>query len=99
MLINWYDDGNHYIGKHSDDEKQIVPGSNIYSFSFGSSNRIFRIRDKYNKLRPFIDLEMPHGTLIIMGGDMQKGYTHEVPKSKKVKDRRINVTFRRFITQ
>lgn len=100
MLINWYDNGDHYIGKHSDDEKQIVPGSSIYSFSLGSDDRIFRIRAKHEStpgIKCYIDLEMPHGTLIIMGGEMQKHYTHEVPKSKKIKDRRINVTFRRFI--
>ena len=24
MLINWYEDGNHYIGPHSDNESQLV---------------------------------------------------------------------------
>ena len=102
MLMNWYETGSHYIGKHSDNERLIIPQSNIYSFSFGAE-RVFRIRGKKHtsvgdKPQLRLDLAMPHGTLIVMGGDMQKHFTHEVPKSTKVKERRINITFRRFIS-
>ncbi len=92
-LINWYSDGNHYIGKHSDDESQIIPQSEIVSFSLGAT-RPFRIRRKGKK--GFTDIPMPNGTVIIMGGTMQTFYTHEVPKSKKIKDPRINITLRYF---
>lgn len=97
-LVNYYMDGNHYIGKHSDDERQMARGSSVFSASFGQS-RIFRIRNK--KTRKIVqDIEMSHGTYIVMCGDMQKEFTHEVPKvmgekGKKMKTR-INVTFRSF---
>lgn len=97
LLVNWYDvTAGHYIGKHSDSEKQLVEGAPIYSFSFGTQ-RTFRVRHKYKKDEK-IDLLMPDNSLVVMAGDMQKFYTHEVPVSKKyVGDgRRINITTRLF---
>ena len=29
VLVNWYANGHHYIGSHSDDERQLVPDSPI----------------------------------------------------------------------
>ena len=34
-LVNFYVNGNHYIGAHSDSETDLVAGSPIYSFSYG----------------------------------------------------------------
>ena len=45
VLLNFYMDGNHYIGRHSDDERQLVSGSSIFSASVGET-RTFRIRNK-----------------------------------------------------
>jgi len=97
LLINWYQDGNHYIGKHSDNEKQLVPNSPIYSFSFGQ-NRDFRIISKDNSLKP-IKINLPSNSLIIMGGEMQTHFYHEVPKRalSNCPNRRINITFRLFL--
>jgi alkylated DNA repair dioxygenase AlkB len=93
MLINWYLDGNEYISPHSDDEKQLVENSTIYSFSFGST-RDFVITSKKSNFRQVIPLE--HNTLILMGGEMQKYYKHAVPKRLKVKEPRINITLRLY---
>ena len=45
VLVNWYDDGNSYIGKHSDDERELIKGSPVFSISLGAE-RNFRIRPK-----------------------------------------------------
>lgn len=97
LMINWYKDGNHYIGKHSDDETQLVPGSQIYSFSFGQA-RDFRIIPKGHKDIDKIKIKLEDGSLLIMGGNFQKHYYHEVPKRalSKCSQRRINITFRHF---
>jgi len=96
ILVNWYQDGQHYIGAHSDDEKQLVPNSGIYSFSFGQE-RIFRVRNKKTK-KIFRDFPVTDNSLLVMGGEMQKYYTHEVPKRaiSTVPGQRINITFRLF---
>ena len=93
-LINWYQDGNHYIGQHSDDESQLVPNSDIFSFSFGAE-RQFYIHRKVDRAL-FEKINMPHNSLVVMGGKMQKFYKHSVPKSARVTERRINITFRCF---
>lgn len=93
VLINWYEDGRHYIGKHSDDEKQLVPNSDIYSFSFGQE-RDFVINSKQTDYKKTISL--PNNSLVIMCGEMQKYYYHSVPKRENLKGRRINITFRLF---
>ena len=45
ILINWYENGLHYIGPHSDDTTQLKTNSAIVSISIGSE-RLFRFRSK-----------------------------------------------------
>lgn len=94
MLINWYMNGEEYIGFHSDDESQLVRGSDIYSFSFGET-RDFVIKSKRNKEFK-LSLPLENNTIIIMGGEIQKYYLHGVPKRLKVSEPRINITMRLY---
>ena len=41
-----------------------------------------------------ITIPLGHGSLLLMSGELQKYWQHSVPKRKKVKDMRINLTFR-----
>lgn len=45
ILINKYENGEDYIGKHSDDEKGLHPNCGVIAMSFGAARK-FRIRDK-----------------------------------------------------
>lgn len=98
-LVNWYQDGDHYIGAHSDSENDLWPNSPIYSFSFGQE-RTFRVTKKDKEAFDFetMDIEMPDNSLLVMGGEMQSHFKHAVPKRSvnKCHERRINVTFRMF---
>lgn len=98
VLINWYANGNHYIGPHTDNERQLVKHSSVLSVSLGQE-RIFRIRHKVNN-EIIMDIPMPSDTYVMMCGKIQEKYLHEVPKvsGKKGDDmgRRINITFRVF---
>ena len=100
IFVNWYQDGRHYIGPHSDDETQIVPSSPIASISLGAT-RTFRIREKKTK-RIAADIAVDHGSFCVMGGEMQRRYTHEIvkltDKRAKLVGKRINITFRQFRT-
>ena len=93
-LVNWYNSGTQYIGKHSDDETDLVEGKPILSFSFGQA-RTFRIRNKRNP-GDYRDMLTGHGMVIVMGGDMQKEYTHEITKTMKQVGSRVNITVRAF---
>lgn len=93
MLINWYPDGNYYIGMHSDDEKQIIKNSPIVTISFGESRK-FVIEEKVSKNKEtFI---MNDKDVIVMCGEFQKTHKHGIPKQLKVKKMRISVTLRCF---
>lgn len=104
VLINWYANGHHYIGAHSDNEKQFHDNAPIVSISLGAS-RNFRIRKIKKKgikgSSPVIkNILVSNKSLLIMGGKMQKEFTHEIVKiGGKKGDKtgsRINITFRQF---
>ena len=97
-LVNFYE-ANGSIGKHSDNEKQIVRGSDIHSWTFGPASRYF-VLESLNGSERF-KINVTHNTLLIMGGKCQEEFCHQVPKklnidSEDVNERRINVTFREF---
>lgn len=100
-LVNFYMDGAHYIGAHSDDETQLVPDGIIFSASFGQE-RTLRIKPKQKQDvgKSPRDITCPNGTFIVMGGNMQQEFTHEVPRVTGRKaasmEPRVNVTFRMF---
>ena len=94
ILINEYPDGEHYIGKHSDDESALT-NAGVVCISYGASRK-FRIRDKLtNKI--VLDIPTTSKEIWVMGGNFQKEFTHEVPVEKKVKDKRISFTFRKHL--
>ena len=99
-LVNWYMDGRQYIGPHSDDERDLVAGAPIGSFSFGAT-RTFRVTVKdHFKKQVYVckrDFELKHGTVVVMHGNMQKEFKHQIPCKKKEAGVRINVTVRAFV--
>jgi len=94
ILVNEYQDGNNYIGKHSDDEKGLS-NIGVVCISFGASRK-FRIRNKEtNKI--VMDIPTTSKQLWIMGGQFQQEFTHEIPIEKRVKDSRVSFTFRKHV--
>lgn len=91
-MVNKYDDGNNYIGDHCDDEKTLDKGG-VISISYGAVRK-FRIRDKVTK-KIIIDIPTKSNSIIHMGGDFQKEFTHGIPVEKKVKEVRYSLTFRK----
>lgn len=91
VLLNWYRDGEDYLNWHSDNEKELGKRPIIASVSFGET-RDFMLRKKDKAIK--IKIPLKHGSLLIMGGDLQNFWEHSVPKRKKVKNDRVNLTFR-----
>jgi alkylated DNA repair dioxygenase AlkB len=91
VLLNRYRDGNDSISWHTDAEKELGQNPVIASVNFGAE-RTFQLRHKVTKER--IDILLKHGSLLIMLGELQHFWQHQVPKTKKVKTERINLTFR-----
>lgn len=90
VLCNLYRDGNDSVGWHADAEPEMGPV--IASVSLGVP-RLFRLKSIKGKVS--FSKSMPHGALLIMAGDTQKNFQHEVPKEPNVTQQRINLTFRR----
>jgi alkylated DNA repair dioxygenase AlkB len=92
VLLNWYRDGEDYLNWHADDEKELGKKPVIASVNFGET-RDFIIRDNSDKSNK-ITIPLKHGTVLIMSGELQNFWQHSVPKRKKIKDSRFNLTFR-----
>lgn len=93
-FLNWYANGESYIGFHSDDEPQIIKNSPIYCFSFGAT-RDFRFKDK-NTGETILTVPLENNSLIVMGGDCQSTHKHSILKRLKVTSPRISITLRKF---
>jgi alkylated DNA repair dioxygenase AlkB len=91
LLCNLYRDGNGSVGLHADDEPEMGPV--IASVSLGAE-RLFRLKSRDGTV-VFAE-RLTHGSLLIMAGDTQKNFKHEVPKETGVTESRINLTFRRI---
>ncbi len=92
-LANLYRHGQDSMGWHSDDEKELGSNPLIASISLGEE-RVFKLKHKHDKTRK-LDVPLPHGSLLVMGGQLQHYWQHSLPKSAKVMGPRINLTFRK----
>jgi alkylated DNA repair dioxygenase AlkB len=92
VLCNLYRDGQDYCGWHSDFGKTDGPNPVIFSLSLGAC-RTFQIRHQTRSDLPITSIELPSGSLLRMGGTMQKHWKHQVPKQLG-SGPRINLTFR-----
>jgi len=94
VLLNLYRDGNDSISWHTDAEKELGRNPVIASVNFGAE-RTFQLRHTQTNER--IDIALNHGSLLIMMGELQHFWQHQVPKTKTVKTPRINLTFRTIL--
>ena len=92
MLANLYRDGKDSNGWHADNERELGKNPLIASLSLGATRR-FDLR--HNLTKEKISFELKPGSLLIMGGEMQHFWKHQVPKSFLAANMRINLTFRK----
>ena len=95
VLINWYRNGQDGMGWHSDDEPELGVDPTIASLSLGAT-RNFDFRERQNHAAK-IRYELATGDLLIMKRGAQSIWQHALPKTKRVKAGRINLTFRHIM--
>ncbi|MGL5019817.1 MAG: alpha-ketoglutarate-dependent dioxygenase AlkB family protein [Luteolibacter sp.] len=93
-LLNLYHDGNEGMAWHSDDEKSLGRDSTIASVSLGAE-REFRF--KHKRLDEKVSVLLESGSLLVMKGTTQTHWLHSIPKTKKIRTPRINLTFRTMV--
>ena len=91
-LLNLYRDGQDSNGWHADDEKELGKNPVIASVSLGTE-RFFHLKHKNIKTLKH-KLTLQNGSLLLMKGETQHHWLHQIPKTKKLIDKRINLTFR-----
>ena len=95
VLANLYRDENDSMGLHSDNEKELGINPVIASLSLGESRDLYF---KHKNIKKSLNIPQKNGQLIVMHGETQKYWKHEIKKTKKLKKPRINLTFRNIIT-
>lgn len=93
VLANLYRDHRDSMGLHADDERELGPRPVIASLSLGAE-RVFRLRHRSRRDIGPRRLPLPSGSVLVMAGDTQRHWKHEIPKSRAPCGARINLTFR-----
>lgn len=93
VLLNLYRDGNDSMGWHADDERELGDDPLIASVSLGAE-RPFRLRRLGTARAESAHLVLPHGSLLIMSGATQANWQHCLPRRKRIRAPRVNLTFR-----
>jgi len=92
VLLNYYRNGNDSVSWHRDNEKVLRINPVIASVSFGAT-RTFKFRhvDDHSLVRA---VELTNGMYILMKGETQHKWEHSIPKTSKVAEPRVSLTFR-----
>ncbi len=92
VLLNLYRNNNDSVAWHRDKESRYGRRPVIASISLGQTRNFdFRKKDHHNSK---YSLPLPHGSLLIMKGDLQENWEHRIAKSTLPMKERINLTFR-----
>ncbi len=94
-LVNRYRDGKDSNGWHADDEAELGENPVIASVSFGEE-RFFHLKHNTNPAWRYKFI-LEHGSLLVMAGNTQHTYKHQIAKTKKAIGERINLTFRKVV--
>lgn len=92
VLLNLYRNGIDSNGWHADNEKELGINPVIASLSLGAERNFQLKHNTHTALKKNVILE--HGSLLLMKGTTQQYWKHQIPKTSKLVDPRINLTFR-----
>lgn len=95
ILLNYYRDGQDSVSWHADDEKELGRHPIIASVSFGA-HRKFQLRPKAKDDKRRFQIELRHGSILLMGDTLQNKWLHQLPKISDLKEPRVNLTFRKI---
>lgn len=92
VLLNLYRNGKDSNGWHADNERELGRNPVIASVSFGSE-RSFHLQ--HNSIADAkLKITLGNGSLLLMKGETQHYWKHQIPKTSREINPRINLTFR-----
>ena len=92
VLLNRYRDGQDSMGWHADDEPELGRNPVIGSVSLGQS-RTLQMKHRIDKSKR-LDIPLANGSFLLMQGEVQHYWLHQIAKSRRHLDERINLTYR-----
>ncbi|BFM49039.1 alpha-ketoglutarate-dependent dioxygenase AlkB [Marinomonas sp. THO17] len=96
VLLNWYENGQEYMGWHADDEASLGPAPVVAMLSLGAQRSfVFRYKQDHSIKH---SIEVEDASWLIMAPSVQVLWQHALPVRKKVKHERISLTFRRLLS-
>ena len=90
--LNLYRNGDDSVAPHNDHLYEIVEGYPIALLSLGATRRM-TIRSK-TRPRRILDVDLEHGSLLVMSYETQKHYDHGIPKVSTAVEPRMSIAFR-----
>ena len=97
VLVNYYRSGKDRVAWHSDDEKELGINPVIASVSLGEERK-FKLRHKMYKQNGLkSEIVLQNGSLLLMHGETQHHWMHEIPRTARSIGPRINLTYRNII--
>jgi len=93
-LLNLYHTGEEGMAWHSDGETDLKKNGAIASVSFGAERKF---AFKHKQTQEKIELQLEHGSLLVMKDVTQTYWLHRLPPTKKIQTARINLTFRSIV--
>jgi alkylated DNA repair dioxygenase AlkB len=91
-LANLYRDGRDSVSWHADDEPELGPTPVIASVTLGAA-RPFQLRRRDDRAVRR-EIVLASGSLLVMAGETQRNWVHQIPKTTRQVGPRVNVTFR-----
>ncbi len=94
VLLNKYRNEYDGVAWHSDDESELGQNPIIGSISLGAT-RCFQLRRRYQPGETpsqVVNIDLHHGDVLIMSGDTQRNWMHQVPKKTRPKSQRTEQT-------
>ncbi|MFV8819829.1 alpha-ketoglutarate-dependent dioxygenase AlkB family protein [Haliea sp. E17] len=93
-LLNLYHDGSEGMAWHCDEEVDLKKNGAIASLSFGAERKFCF---KHKRSAEVISVVLQHGSLLVMQGSTQSHWLHRLPPSRKIREPRVNLTFRTIV--
>ena len=97
VLVNFYRDGCDSMGWHADDEPELGVQPVIASLSLGVERDFVMRHRGQSGLRQKQIIKLAGGSLLVMAGNTQQFWQHALPKRRRIKAPRINLTVRRIL--
>ena len=98
IIIDRYENGNHYTEPYSDCESYIKKNDVLILTNGNGFNRKMRIRERKTNII-VKDIEMKTNNIIQMGGEFQNDFKYEIVADENVRNSITTLTFKKINTE